>query len=100
MTPATVGEKSRRIRNLCLSVIALLYVGSVPWYREAGEAPGMWLGLPDWVAVSVLCYVAVAILNAVAWLSTEIPDQIVEPPAGIEPSPPLASPHSHSRGDS
>jgi len=48
-------------------------VVSIPWYRAAGE-PGRWLGLPDWVAVALVCYVAVAVLNSVAWLLTDIPD--------------------------
>ncbi len=34
----------------------------------------MLLGLPDWVAVAVLCYVAAAVLNAAAWLLTDVPD--------------------------
>ena len=102
MSGKAVPGNSRWIRNLCLGIIALLYIGSVPWYREAGEAPGMWLGLPDWVAVSVLCYVAVAILNAIAWLSTDIPDRIIDPPAGISqhPSRPSSPSEGQSRGDS
>ena len=31
-------------------VIGLLYVISVPWYRETGAPLRIWLGLPDWVA--------------------------------------------------
>ena len=64
---------SRR-RRVCLWAIGALFVLSVPWYREPGAAPEIWGGLPDWVAVSVLCYVAVAVLNAVAWLATDVPD--------------------------
>ena len=64
----------RRVRTLLLCMIGLLYVISVPWYRATGVAPGTWLGLPDWVAVAVLCYVAVAVCNALAWLLTDIPD--------------------------
>ena len=64
------------VRRICLVLIGVLYVASVPWYRESGEEPSVWLGLPDWVAVSVLCYVAVAILNAFAWLATDVPDDV------------------------
>jgi hypothetical protein len=56
-----------------LLAIALLYGLSIPWYRS-GEDPGRWFGLPDWVAVAVACYLAVAVLNAAAWLLTDIPD--------------------------
>ena len=62
-----------RARRLLLAVVALLYLLSIPWYREPGAAPDPdgWLatrlGLPDWVVVALLCYVAVAALNAVAW---------------------------------
>ena len=52
-----------------------LYVISIPWYREAGQTPAIWLGLPDWVAVAVLCYVAAAACNALAWLVTDVPDE-------------------------
>ncbi len=34
----------------------------------------IWLGLPDWVAVALLCYLAAAVVNAVAWLITDVPD--------------------------
>ena len=66
------------VRRICLVLIGVLYVVSVPWYRESGEAPAIWLGLPDWVAVSVLCYVAVAVLNAFAWRATDVPDDLPE----------------------
>jgi hypothetical protein len=56
-------------------MIALLYAASIPWYR--GDAPtAMLFGLPDWVTVAILCYAAVAILNSVAWMLTEIPESI------------------------
>lgn len=54
--------------------MAVLYVASVPWYRSAGEEPGSLLGLPGWVAVALLCYVAAAFANAAAWLLTDVPD--------------------------
>ena len=65
---------------LLLAAIALLYVVSIPWYRETGAEPEIWFGLPDWVAVALGCYVAVAILNAIAWLRTDVP----EPPSGAD----------------
>ncbi|MEM9176352.1 MAG: hypothetical protein AAGC67_14080 [Myxococcota bacterium] len=74
---------SATVRRICLVLIGVLYVVSVPWYREGGQAPAIWLGLPDWVAVSVLCYGAVAVLNAIAWSATEVHDD-VEGPDGEE----------------
>ena len=32
------------------------------------------MGLPDWVALALLCYVAVAVLNSIAWRMTEVVD--------------------------
>ena len=65
---------AQKIRKLLLATIGLLYVLSVPWYRTAGAEPQLWLGLPDWVAVALACYVGVAVLNSVAWLITDVPD--------------------------
>lgn len=73
----------RRARHLLLAAIGALYVLSVPWYRPGGAEPEMWLGLPDWVAVAVLCYAAVAVLNSVAWALTDIPEDA--PPAAAAP---------------
>jgi hypothetical protein len=67
------------LRRLLLGAIGVLYVVSVPWYRESGAEPEIWLGLPDWVAVALGCYVAVAILNSIAWLLTEVEDAPPEP---------------------
>ncbi len=64
----------RWLRRALLLVIAALYVLSIPWYRETDAEPAIWLGLPDWVAVALGCYVAVAVLNACAWLLTDIQD--------------------------
>ncbi len=85
------------LRRALLAAIAVLYVLSVPWYRSAGADPGFWLGLPDWVAVALGCYVGVAILNAAAWLLTEVRDTEEAPDAGVpdsgpEPAAGLASP--------
>ncbi len=70
---------ARRLRRLLLVAIALLYAISIPWYREAGAPAEVWLGVPDWVLVALACYVAVAVLNALAWLLTDVRD---EPPGG------------------
>ncbi|MDX1648937.1 MAG: hypothetical protein R3263_03700 [Myxococcota bacterium] len=64
----------RRLRRLLLLGIALLYGVSIPWYRRGGAEPEVWLGLPDWVAVALLCYAGVAVLNAAAWLLTDVPE--------------------------
>jgi hypothetical protein len=69
----------RGLRRLLLALIGLLYVVSIPWYREAGAEPAIVLGLPDWVATALACYVAVAVLNSVAWMLTEVEDTAPEP---------------------
>lgn len=63
--------------------MGLLYAASIPWYREAHAEPRLWLGLPDWVAVALGCYVLAAILNAAAWWITDVPD----PPPPDETAP-------------
>ena len=67
--------RRRRLRTVLLSLIALLYVVSIPWYRPSGEAASVVWGLPDWVAVALACYVAAALLNAAAWLATDVPER-------------------------
>ena len=64
----------RSRRAICLSLIALLYVMSVPWYRDTQAPLRVWLGLPDWVAVALLCYVGVAVINAMAWSLSDVSD--------------------------
>ena len=63
-----------RLRRALLAAIGVLYVVSIPWYRTPGAEPELWLGLPDWVAVAVGCYAAVAVLNAAAWLLSDVRD--------------------------
>ena len=70
----------RRLRNLLLAVIALLFTLSVPWYRDTGDAVEIVFGLPDWVAVALGCYIAVAFCNALAWLLAEVSDDREHPP--------------------
>jgi hypothetical protein len=67
------------VRRVLLAAIGVLFVVSIPWYRDGAE-PSRWLGLPDWVAVALICYVAVAVLNSAAWLLTEISDGDDDPP--------------------
>jgi hypothetical protein len=62
------------LRRFLLLLLGLLYALSIPWYRSGGEVAQSWLGLPDWVAVALLCYAGAAVLNAVAWSLTEVPD--------------------------
>jgi len=69
---------TRRLRRTLLLLISLLYVGSIPWYRRPDGEVSLWLGLPDWVAAAMLCYLAVAVLNALAWLLTDVSDGVEE----------------------
>lgn len=66
--------RRRQGHRVCMLLIALLYVASVPWYRSADAPLRLWLGLPDWVTVAVLCYVGVAVVNAIAWRLADVPD--------------------------
>jgi hypothetical protein len=69
----------RQLRRGLLVAIALLYVLSIPWYREGGAQPAIWWGLPDWVAVALGCYGAIAVLNCAAWLLAEVDDDADAP---------------------
>lgn len=62
------------MRWLGLAILGL-YVLSIPWYREPGAVPTVVLGLPDWVAVALGSYVAVAVLTALAWLRASFEDE-------------------------
>jgi hypothetical protein len=66
------------MRRACFVAIGLLYLLSIPWYRTSGAEPAVVLGLPDWVAVALGCYLLAAVLNAVAWWLTVVDD----PPPG------------------
>lgn len=82
-----------RARRWLLAGVAMLYVFSVPWYREPDPDPPLWLGLPSWVTVALLCYAGASVLNAFAWFWTPIVDdaQVAFGPAkgdsGAEESP-------------
>jgi len=73
-----------------LAGVVLLYAASIPWYRDPGSEVAVWLGLPDWVAVALGCYVGAAVLNALAWLRTDVRDPEAEPPPPPPPPPPGA----------
>ena len=62
------------LRRALLGGIAALFVLSIPWYRSSSEEPELWMGLPDWVAVALACYAGAAVLNAIAWLLTDVSD--------------------------
>jgi hypothetical protein len=64
------------VRSTLLLLIALLYLASVPWYRDANAAPSTIFGLPDWVFVAIACYAAVSLLNAAAWMLTDLRDDV------------------------
>lgn len=66
--------RRRRLRRLLFGLIGVLYAVSIPWYRTGGAESGVVLGLPSWVALAILCYVAAAIANSAAWLLTDVPD--------------------------
>ena len=56
---------------------------SVLPFKGAADAPvTLVLGLPNWVAVAIVCYVAVALLNAAAWLLADVRDEKPPPEAG------------------
>lgn len=67
----------RGIRKAALFGMAALYIASVPWYWPGQDETALrvWWGLPDWVAVALGCYVGVAVLNAIAWWMTEMPEE-------------------------
>ncbi|MEM7411753.1 MAG: hypothetical protein AAF430_16095 [Myxococcota bacterium] len=74
MASGEQGAWRRPLRRLLLTGVVLLYILSIPWYRESGAEPAIWFGLPDWVAVAIGCYVGAAILNASAWMLSDLRD--------------------------
>ncbi|MDE0885141.1 MAG: hypothetical protein OSB70_06375 [Myxococcota bacterium] len=67
-------ERGSPLRAGLLGLIAVLYLFSVPWYRADDQPLKLLFGLPDWVAVAVICYGLVAILNSLAWARTVVDD--------------------------
>ena len=83
--PAHAASRSRRIslRGALIALIGVLYVLAVPWYRDGDASLRLWFGLPDWVAVALLCYGIAAVLNAWAWGLTDVDDEAdVDGPGG------------------
>jgi hypothetical protein len=76
------GRARAALRRALLAAIGVLYALSIPWYRSPGAEPELVFGLPGWVAVALGCYAGAALLNAAAWLLTDVPDA---PPG--EPGP-------------
>lgn len=64
-----------RVRAGLFLLIGTLFIVSVPWYRDTGAPVEIVWGLPDWVALALGCYVVIAVLNAIVWLITEVPDE-------------------------
>jgi len=80
-THREAGSLRRTLRRSVFVAIGLLYLVSVPWYRATGAPVAIVAGLPDWVAVAIACYIAVAVLNGVAWMLTEVPEPPPEDPS-------------------
>ena len=59
-----------RIRPLLLSLLPILILISVPWYRDTNSEPRFSLqaGIPDWVTVAIVCYLLHAIISACIWV--------------------------------
>ncbi len=65
-----------RARFFWLALIAILYIVSIPWYRDAGAPLRLVGGLPDWVAVALGCYLLSALANVFAWSATPIEETV------------------------
>lgn len=73
-------SRRARLRGWLLAAVLACFLLSVPWYRDPERPVQLWLGLPDWVAVALLCYVGVAVLNAAAWGLTDLRDEAADAP--------------------
>lgn len=56
----------------------VLFALSIPWYLPSGSVPPLWLGLPYWVVISLVCCVLIAGLNVIA-IYKSWPDDENEP---------------------
>lgn len=56
-----------------------LFAASVPWYLPPGSPARLWLGLPHWVVISLVAYLAVAVFTAFVvaryWSATPTGDE-------------------------
>ncbi len=75
MSPVAERCYTRGVRRWLLVLIGLLYLISVPWYRDPAAPLQIVLGLPDWVTIAIACYLGVALLNSLAWSLTDVPDR-------------------------
>ena len=53
-----------RSRIWIWAVYVFLFAVSVPWYLPPGSPARLWFGLPHWVVISLLAYLAVAVFTA------------------------------------
>ncbi len=58
------GRLEPRSRPWIWVVYVFLFAVSVPWYLPPGSPARLWLGLPHWVVISLLAYLAVAVFTA------------------------------------
>jgi hypothetical protein len=71
---STASIRRRRLRVASLVGVGIVYLVSIPWYRESGGALQLIAGLPDWVSVAFGSYCLAAVLNCFAWLLTDVDD--------------------------
>jgi hypothetical protein len=54
-----------------LILIGFLFALSVPWYRAPDAPERLLFGLPDWMVLSIACYVGIAVLLVATRVLTE-----------------------------
>ena len=59
--------------RISLWIMVLLLIMSVPWYRSDQSITYL-MGLPDWVFVSLACYLLIALINGLMWLTNQPKD--------------------------
>ena len=78
--PADTRSTNReRVRRYLLAAIGVLYVVSVPWYRDTDAPLRIWFGLPDWVAVAVGALAVALLIKAFLLQAFYIPSGSMEP---------------------
>jgi hypothetical protein len=75
--PANGKAHPRRRIAVWLGYLVLFGL-SIPWYLPSGSVPPLWLGLPYWVVISLVCCVLIAGLNVIA-IYKSWPDDENEP---------------------